>query len=214
MKKAASLVLALSIGFGAFAGGAAAATELETAVDQLVGIDYKYGGTTTKGFDCSGFTGYVFEKLGIDLPRRSADQATVGAKVGKDELRPGDLVFFNTDGKGISHVGIYMGDGNFAHSSSSRGVSISKMNDSYYSKRYVTARRVFDETQYVALATEAAPAAPVVAQAPAAPAPAAPEAAAVTEDVVLSTEAAELAAEHAGEDVSVEDVVESLRQRM
>ncbi len=202
-------MLALSIACGAFASSAAAATELETAVDKLVGIDYKYAGTTTNGFDCSGFTSYVFEQFGIDLPRRSADQASEGVKVAKSDLRPGDLVFFNTDGKGISHVGIYLGDGKMAHSSSSRGVTIGKIDDSYYSKRYVTARRVLDEKQYVAIATEA-PAAPAVASAPAAPAPTEPEA--VTVDVVLATEAAELAAEHEGEPVEIEEVVEALRQ--
>ena len=210
------MVLALSIACSAFAGSAAAATELETTVDKLVGVDYKYGGTTTSGFDCSGFTSYVFEKFGIDLPRRSADQASEGVKVARSDLRPGDLVFFNTDGKGISHVGIYLGDGKMAHSSSSRGVTIGKIDDSYYSKRYVTARRVLDETQYVAIATEApAPTVAEAAPAPApAPAPAATEAKAVTEDVVLSTEAAELAAEHEGQAVEIDDVVEALRQLM
>jgi len=189
-------VLALSIACSAFAGSASAATELETAVDKLIGIDYKYGGTTTSGFDCSGYTGYVFEKLGIDLPRRSVDQATVGVKVAKNELRPGDLVFFNTDGKGISHVGIYMGDGTFSHSSSSRGVSISRMDDSYYSKRYVTARRVMSETQYVAKATEA-PAAPVVAEAAPAPEVVPAPKAVISPEAAVVTEAAELAAEDA-----------------
>jgi len=166
----------MSIAFGAFAGSASATTELRAAIDPLIGIDYKYGGSTTSGFDCSGFTSYVFEKFGIDLPRRSVDQAAVGTKVAKDELRAGDLVFFNTNGKTISHTGIYLGNGKFAHASSSRGVAIGDMNDSYYSVRYVTARRVLDQAQYESIAVEAKAAAP--------------------ESVAQATEASELAAEH------------------
>src|SRR5690606_20491498 len=87
-------------------------------------------------------------------PRTSSGQATVGVKVAKDELRPGDLVFFNTNGKSISHAGIYMGDGTFAHASTSRGTVITEMSDSYYSKRYVTARRILDEEAFEAVAAD------------------------------------------------------------
>ncbi|HZG83321.1 MAG TPA: C40 family peptidase [Paenibacillus sp.] len=177
----------MSIAFGAFAGSASATTDLRAAIDPLIGIDYKYGGSTTSGFDCSGFTSYVFAKFGIDLPRRSVDQAAIGTKVAKDELRPGDLVFFNTNGKTISHAGIYLGNGKFAHASSSRGVAIGDMNDSYYSTRYVTARRILDQTKYEKIAVEA-PAVEVSAV------PAAPAADAA--DVARTTEASELAAEH------------------
>ncbi|WP_414693746.1 C40 family peptidase [Paenibacillus sp.] len=69
-------------------------------------------------------------------------QARVGTEVKKDELHPGDLIFFNTDGKGISHAGIYMGDDQFSHASSGKGVQISKLSEAYYAKRNVTARRV------------------------------------------------------------------------
>ncbi|HZG76794.1 MAG TPA: C40 family peptidase [Paenibacillus sp.] len=188
MKKlATSLALAAAIACSAFAGSAAAASELETHIEKLIGVDYKYGGTTTRGFDCSGFTSYVFAQLGVELPRRSVDQANEGTKIAKSELRAGDLVFFNTDGKGISHVGIYLGDGKMAHASSSRGVSIGDIHDSYYSKRYVTARRIFSDLSYAKLATDAATQATGTANA--APAGAA--------DVSLATETAELAAEHA-----------------
>lgn len=123
-------------------------------MDKLVGIKYRYGGTTTKGFDCSGFTSYVFNKVGIKLLRSSREQATMGIKVDRDDLRPGDLVFFNTFGKRISHVGIYLGDGKFVHSSSKRGVRISSMSEKYYVKRYVTSRRVLSEELYTAFAVD------------------------------------------------------------
>jgi len=123
-------------------------SQLHNAVNEVVGTPYKWGGTTTKGFDCSGFILHIFNQYDIKLPRTSKSQSNVGEKVGKDELRPGDLVFFNTSGKGVSHAGIYLGDGEFAHSSSKRGVSISKLSDSYYKTRYVTARRVASGEQY------------------------------------------------------------------
>lgn len=125
--------------------------ELNKAVNAVVGTPYKWGGTTVQGFDCSGFIRYVFNQFETKLPRTSRSQAKVGTKVDKDDLRPGDLVFFNTNGIGISHAGIYIGEGKFAHSSSSRGVSISKLSDSYYEKRYVTARRIVSGENYSAM---------------------------------------------------------------
>lgn len=136
-------------------GSAFAETPLSSAVNAGLGSPYKWSGTTTKGFDCSGYTSWVFNKLGIDLPHTSKGQATVGESVSKDQLRPGDLVFFNTDGKGISHVGVYVGDGKFYHSATDKGVIITKMSDSYYTKRYVTARRVLSDEQYTQLMTDA-----------------------------------------------------------
>lgn len=151
VRQAGVLLLALVLLF-AFSGMASANDEGEAAldetIDELLGIKYKFGGTTEKGFDCSGFTRYVFNELGIDLNRTSRDQATQGDKIDKKDLRKGDLVFFNTNGKSISHVGIYVGDGKFAHSSTSRGTIISSMSDKYYAPRYVTARRVMSNDQY------------------------------------------------------------------
>jgi len=153
LKKKVSIILAGLVLMLAFQAGSAfaSASKMDGFIDELIGTRYSYGGTTTKGFDCSGFTSYVFNKMGIDLPRRSSDQAGAGTKVAKADLQPGDLVFFDTSGKnngGISHVGIYVGDGNFAHASTSKGVIIEKLDSSYYKPRYVTAARVMDESQF------------------------------------------------------------------
>lgn len=136
--------------FITFSGGSVYADpiDLRKAVDEVVGTPYKWGGTTTSGFDCSGFILHIFKQYDTKLPRTSNSQSKIGSKVDKDELRPGDLVFFNTNGRGVSHAGIYVGDGQFAHSSSSKGVRISKLSDTYYSKRYVTARRVVSGENY------------------------------------------------------------------
>jgi cell wall-associated NlpC family hydrolase len=107
----------------------------------LRGIPYKFGGTTPNGFDCSGYTGYVFAKYGIHLPRTSYEQIKVGTEVSKGDLKPGDLVFFSTYSKGPSHVGIYIGGGQFVHASNS-GTRTTSLNDSYYAGRFVGARRV------------------------------------------------------------------------
>jgi len=150
LKKIGSVMLLSSMLFVAAAGTAYAEdTQLDRAVEEVVGTPYKWGGTTIKGFDCSGFMQYIFDEYGIELSRTSRDQAKMGVEVAKADLRIGDLVFFNTDGKGISHAGIYLGDGEFAHSASKVGVSISKLSDSYYKNRYVTARRVVDEDTFL-----------------------------------------------------------------
>ncbi|MDQ0193799.1 cell wall-associated NlpC family hydrolase [Paenibacillus wynnii] len=119
-------------------------------MNQVLGTPYLWGGTTSAGFDCSGFILYVLKKFDVDnLPRTSQSQAKVGTPVAKENLRSGDLVFFNTFGSGISHAGIYLGDNQFAHSSSSKGVRISKLSETYYKDSYVTARRVVDEKNYL-----------------------------------------------------------------
>lgn len=124
-------------------------TKLQSEVTQLVGTPYKWGGATVSGFDCSGFILYIFDKYNLDLPRTSVSQAEAGVHVDQDDLRLGDLVFFNTSGRGISHAGIYIGNDEFAHASTSRGVRISKLSESYYKNRYVTARRVISQENYV-----------------------------------------------------------------
>lgn len=107
----------------------------------LKGVPYVYGGTSRSGFDCSGYTQYVFKGSGISLPRTSSAQFNAGTSVQKSELQTGDLVFFTTYAKGPSHVGIYVGGGNFIHASNS-GVRVTSLNDGYYANRYVGARRV------------------------------------------------------------------------
>lgn len=149
MKKVLLSIVGAVILFASSAGAASAgAPKLLSAVDEVVGTPYLYGGTTTKGFDCSGFILHIFKQYDIKLPRTSSEQAKVGTKVNKSDLRVGDLVFFNTSGKGVSHAGVYVGNGKFAHSSSSKGVTITKLSSSYYAKRYVTARRVTTKAQY------------------------------------------------------------------
>jgi len=122
--------------------------QLVSAASGVMGVKYARGGTTSKGFDCSGFVGYVYKKVGLALPRTSAGMYSSGTKVAKKNLQAGDLVFFNTSGKGVSHVGVYIGNGKFAHSSSSKGVSIAKLNDPYYwGSKYIGAKRVAKVTQ-------------------------------------------------------------------
>lgn len=110
---------------------------------KFLGVKYVYGGTTPKGFDCSGFVQYVFKNSGITLSRTAASQAKHGTKVSKSDLVAGDLVFFSCNGGGIDHVGIYIGNGKFIHAESYRkGVTITELSDSYYARAYKTARRV------------------------------------------------------------------------
>lgn len=146
--KVSAILLGLVVLLAFQAGSVFADSKLNDVIDGVYGTPYRTAGTTTKGFDCSGFTMYVFKQFGIDLPHSSGAQSKLGKKVAKDELREGDLVFFNTSGKGVSHVGIYVGDGKFAHSSSSKGITISSLSDSYYSKRYLSARRIMSTASY------------------------------------------------------------------
>ncbi|MBE8952375.1 MAG: C40 family peptidase [Quinella sp. 1Q7] len=118
------------------------AGRIVTASMDYIGVPYVFGGTSPYGFDCSGYVQYVFANAGVSLPRTADVQFEVGTPVSTAELVPGDLVFFSTYTYGASHVGIYVGDGNFIHASSSQGVTISSLSQAYYSSRYIGARRI------------------------------------------------------------------------
>jgi cell wall-associated NlpC family hydrolase len=125
-----------------------AASDLVITSMNFLGVPYRRGGQSDAGFDCSGFTRYIFEhSVGLVLPRRAEEQARApGLKtVARDELKPGDLVFFNTLRRTFSHVGIYIGDNKFIHSPRAGGeVRMEDMRVSYWTKRYNGARRALD----------------------------------------------------------------------
>ncbi|WP_055105438.1 C40 family peptidase [Paenibacillus ihumii] len=151
---AAATSLAILFTIGTASAYADSSTTLNKTVNAVYGTPYKLGGTTTNGFDCSGFTSYVFKKMGVKLPRVSSAQYKQGTPVAKNQLQEGDLVFFNTTGKGVSHVGIYIGDGKFAHASSSKGIRTDKLSNSYYKKRYVGAKRILSKYGYATHAAQ------------------------------------------------------------
>ncbi|ASA26566.1 hydrolase [Paenibacillus donghaensis] len=136
------------------AGSAFADSKMDKVIDNTLGTKYVSGGVSTNGFDCSGFTMYVFDKIGINLPHQSGSQYQMGTAISRSDLREGDLLFFNTSGKGVSHVGIYVGDDKFAHASSKRGVTISTLSDSYYVDRYVGAKRIMSTDAYHDVASD------------------------------------------------------------
>lgn len=122
--------------------------ELLKDAEKYLGAPYKFGGNTSSGFDCSGFALKVFEENNYKLPRRSADQAETGSQIDIREVKPGDLLFFATaGGTKVSHVGIVHEIGNdgevrFIHASTTKGVIISSLNETYWNKAYLHAQRV------------------------------------------------------------------------
>ncbi len=114
---------------------------------ELVGINYRHGGTDPdSGLDCSGFVQLVFkDAVGLLLPRTAREQSEVGEKVDRRELKPGDLVFFNTMRRAFSHVGIYLGDNRFLHAPRTGAeVRVEDMRQGYWVKRYNGARRIVE----------------------------------------------------------------------
>ncbi|MBM7569880.1 NlpC/P60 family protein [Aquibacillus albus] len=117
-----------------------AVSELITVAKQHIGTPYIWGGTTPNGFDCSGYIKYIFKKLGIQLPRTVSEIWNITKPV--NNLSVGDFVFYQTYKPGPSHMGVYLGDGKFIHAGESRGVEISEMSDSYWTQRYLGAKRL------------------------------------------------------------------------
>ena len=115
---------------------------LEAQHEDWKGVPYRYGGLSPRGVDCSGFVYLTFlSRLGMEVPRTTLELLKSGEKIRRDEIQVGDLVFFRT-GPGNRHVGIYMGNGDFLHASSSQGVMTSSMSNPYWHRRYWQARRL------------------------------------------------------------------------
>ena len=124
---------------------------------QLIGVRYRWGGNTPQsGLDCSGFVRYVFnDTFGFLLPRKSAQMSKVGLQIGKEELQPGDLVFFNTMRHAFSHVGIYVGDNKFIHApSKGKSIRVDDMTKVYWEKRYNGARRLDNTNNFDVMSEE------------------------------------------------------------
>lgn len=135
--------------FRSFAGGVLArtsklATQLTRSALRFLGVPYVFGGTSTTGFDCSGYVQHVFAMLGVRVPRTADAQYDAGRRI-VGGMRPGDLVFFQTYAAGASHVGIYLGHDRFVHASSSHGVMVSSLHDSYWAARYIGAKRILSQ---------------------------------------------------------------------
>lgn len=103
----------------------------------LKGVRYSYGGGSTSGFDCSGFTQYVFARAGRSIPRSAAAQYSASSRVSRGQAQPGDLVFFSLSGGGVNHVGIYLGGGSFIGSQTSTGVAVASINSGYWANKVV-----------------------------------------------------------------------------
>ena len=116
-------------------------SSLREAGRPWIGTPYRWGGDSRRGIDCSAFVrSFMRDNLGVDLPRATAGQQFEGVSIRKDDLLPGDLVFFRR--RSVRHVGVYLGDGEFIHASSSRGVTVSNLSEGYYQQSYWMARRV------------------------------------------------------------------------
>lgn len=109
---------------------------------QYIGVRYRSAGESPAGFDCSGYVRYVYKNFGFDLVHSAAGQYNAGVAINKADLRPGDLVFFRTGGAGINHSGIYTGNNQFIHASSSSGIRIDSLSDNYWAPKYQGANRI------------------------------------------------------------------------
>ncbi len=150
--KRAAVVLGLWVSASCLAQEAApapfeAVPSLLNKAKEYLGVPYRFGGVSPKGFDCSGFVRFVFRGFGVELNRSSRSQATQGEKVQPGEIQPGDLLFFRFGGNRIGHVGIYLGGGEFIHAGSrgdprTRGVRIARLDSSFYAQRLAAVRRL------------------------------------------------------------------------
>jgi cell wall-associated NlpC family hydrolase len=120
---------------------ASLAVNLTRNAMRFLGVPYVFGGTSANGFDCSGYVQHVFALLGLEIPRTADAQYDAGRRV-RGPIAPGDLVFFQTYSSGPSHVGIYLGNDRFVHASTSHGVIVSSLHESYWSARYLGAKRL------------------------------------------------------------------------
>jgi cell wall-associated NlpC family hydrolase len=128
-------------GIPALVGDVEAVAVASTAL-ALRGAPYRNGGATPQGFDCSGFVQYVYRQHGVSIPRETREQFRLGRSLRREDLAPGDLVFFTTVAPGASHVGIALGDDQFVHAPSERGVvRVERLSTEYWKRRYVGARR-------------------------------------------------------------------------
>ena len=148
MKAVAVVATGLSLSLGstsAMAGDNGFAQKLLGKAMQLIGVKYRFGGTNPEtGLDCSGYVQYVYKSsVGVNLPRTAAEQARIGERVATSEVRPGDMVFFNTRGFNNSHVGIYVGNGMFVHAPNSRSrVRFDSLESGYWKTKFTGVRRV------------------------------------------------------------------------
>ena len=111
---------------------------------KYLGVPYVFGGTTPKGFDCSGFLQYVFKENGFNIPRLADEQYKLGKSAKTSQLEAGDLVFFTTYEPGPSHCGIYVGSGNFMHASSSKGIRVDSLSNEYWRPRFLGGKKIIE----------------------------------------------------------------------
>jgi cell wall-associated NlpC family hydrolase len=138
----ASVIHVQKFASGIAARGAAMASTLTRNAMRFLGVPYVFGGTSTNGFDCSGYVQHVFAMMGVHLPRTADAQYDVAHRI-EGQPKPGDLVFFQTYTSGVSHVGISLGGDRFV-SASGRGVTVSSLREPYWAARYLGAKRVVE----------------------------------------------------------------------